>query len=122
MEQQQLQMRLGEILVHFGWVSSRSIAMALAEQYEFDFVDVAEADIDETAVELLDEELAYRYQALPVTFLPDDLLLVAIADPTDVGMCDELRRELGPIRLAVADKTDLDAALARAHSGAAAGN
>ncbi len=114
LDQQQVGRRLGEILVDLGWVTSRDVARALSEQYELDFLDLASFPIDEGAARLLPEELAYRYQALPVAFLPEEVVLVAIADPTDVGACDELRRLLPhPIRLAVADAADLEQAIAR---------
>ena len=117
LEQQQLERRLGEILVDWGWVTSRDIARALSEQYEIGFLELTAFEIDEEAATLLLEELAYRYQALPLRFLPDGVLLVAIADPTDVGACDELRDLLpAPIRLTVVDKADLELALARIYS------
>jgi hypothetical protein len=120
-EQEQLRWRLGEILVSFGWVSSEAIAHALAKQYGFDFIDLRTARIDPLAPTLLDQDVAERYQALPVRFLDDELLLVAIADPSDVGACDELRELLGmPIRLAVADTAALDEALRFAYGNAPA--
>src|SRR6185312_17400559 len=55
-------------------------------------------------------------QALPVRFLRDDLLLVAVADPTADGHADELRQSLGhDVRLAVAEPEDLDHAIRRLH-------
>ena len=120
-EQEQLRWRLGEILVSFGWVSSEAIAHALAKQYGFEFLDLRTARIDPLAPTLLDQDVAERYQALPVRFLDDELLLVAIADPSDVGACDELRELLGmPIRLAVADTAALDDALRFAYGNAPA--
>ena len=120
-EQEQLRWRLGEILVSFGWVSSEAIAHALAKQYGFEFIDLRTAPIDPLAPTLLDPDVAERYQALPVRFLDDDLLLVAIADPSDVGACDELRELLGtPINLAVADTAALDEALRFAYGNAPA--
>jgi hypothetical protein len=120
-EQEQLRWRLGEILVSFGWVSSEAIAHALAKQYGFEFIDLRTARIDPLAPTLLDQDVAERYQALPVRFLDDELLLVAIADPSDVGACDELRELLGmPIRLAVADTAALDDALRFAYGNAPA--
>ena len=58
---------------------------------------------------LLPKELAARYQAVPVRFVSDDLLLVAVADPTDVGRADDLRLALGHnVRLAVSEPADLE--------------
>lgn len=115
-EKEQMGRRVGEILVEWGWVSGRAIARALAEQYEIGFLDLADSELDDEAAAFLPEELARRYQALPVKFLSDDLLLVAITDPTDVAACDELRFFLrASIRLAVVDKADLQRALDRVY-------
>lgn len=118
-EQVRVGRRLGEILVGWGWVSGRTIARALARQYEIDFLDLAESELEEEAVALLPEELACRYRAVPVRFLADRLLLVASADPTDVSARNGLRSALGSrIRLAVVDEADLERLLTRAYRDA----
>ena len=115
MEQEQDGRRLGEILAAWGWVTSREIARALAEQYELDFVDLADYEVDEEIAVLLREKLARRYDALPIALTPDGLVVVAIGDPTNVSIADELRIALRTnIRLVVADKADLALALDRA--------
>lgn len=109
--------RLGELLVEWGWVTSAAISRALAEQYELDYLDLGSVELDAEAVARLPEAVARRYQALPVMFLPDRRLLVGVADPTDVGACDELRTLLGSaIRLAVVDQADLAQAFASAYA------
>jgi type IV pilus assembly protein PilB len=101
--------RLGEIAVGHGWVTGSDLAKALADQFGLEYVDLAEVEPDRDAATLLQKELAFRYQALPVRFLGDDLLLVAVADPTDVGRADDLRLALGHnVRLAVSDPGDLE--------------
>jgi type II secretion system (T2SS) protein E len=103
-DQEQHRRRLGEILVDFGWVTGDALAHALAEQYGLDFVDLTTTEPDPDAVALLDGEVAESVQALPMSLDDDGVLLVAIADPTNVGTGDELRDLLGmPIRLGVAD-------------------
>ena len=117
MDQQQLGWRLGEILVSWGWVSSSSIATALAEQYGMEFLDLSSEPVDPATATLLSVEDRERYQALPIRMLEDGVVLVAIADPTDVGSCEELRERLGrPIHLAVADKEPLESLMARTHA------
>ncbi len=106
--------RLGEILVEWGWVSSVEIAKALAEQYGMPFLDLSETDVEHEAAMLLPEEAARRLQALPVRFLPDRLVLVGLADPTDVLAAEELRSLLGTgVCLNVVDIEALDAAFSR---------
>jgi len=106
--------RLGEIAVERGWISGSDLSRALADQFGLEYVDLAEADPDPDAATLLQKELAFRYQAVPVRFIGDDLLLVAVGDPTDVTRADDLRLALGHnVRLAVADPTDLERTIKR---------
>jgi len=108
--------RLGEILVEWGWVPSVAIARALAQQYSIPFLDLTQTSVDEEAAMLLPEDAARRLQALPIRHLPDHLLLVGLADPTDVLATEELRSILGTgICLNVVDIDALEAAFLRLH-------
>ena len=108
--------RLGEVAIGHGWITSADLAQALADQFGLEYVDFSEVEPDHDAAALLQKELAFRYQALPVRFLRDDLLLVAVADPTGDGRAHELRQALGhDVRLAVAEPEDLDNAIRRLH-------
>jgi type IV pilus assembly protein PilB len=108
-EQQLTGKRLGEIVVAHGWVTAQDLAKALATQAGLEYVDLSETELDTAVARLLPKELAIRYEAVPVRFLADDLLLVALADPTDVGRADDLRLALGHnVRLAVSDPEDLE--------------
>jgi type IV pilus assembly protein PilB len=110
--------RLGEILVEWGWVSSVDIAKALAEQYDITFLDLTQAEIEKEAALLLPEDAARRLQALPIRFLPDRLILVGLADPTDVLAAEELRSLLGTgISLNVVDIDALEAAYTQVYGG-----
>ena len=93
-------------------MNGADLARALADQFGVEYVDLSEVEPDRDAATLLQKELAFRYQALPIRFLANDLLLVAVADPTDVGRADDLRLALGHnVRLAVSDPTDLEQAI-----------
>ncbi|MBD0348911.1 MAG: Flp pilus assembly complex ATPase component TadA [Thermoleophilia bacterium] len=108
--------RLGEIIVERGWVSSRDLARALAEQHGLEFVDLADTEIEDSAANLLPERLARRYRAVPLKFLAEDSVLVAVADPTDVITSDDLRLALGlNVRFAVVDGEDLERTLTRSY-------
>lgn len=108
-EQQLTGKRLGEIVVGHAWVTPKDLAQALAHQAGLEYVDLAETEIEPEVATLLQKDLAFRYQAVPVRFEGDDLLLVAVADPTDIGRADDLRLALGHnVRLAVAEPADLE--------------
>ncbi len=108
--------RLGEILVELGFTTEQVIAGALAQQYELDFVDLDAVTPDLDAVAQLPEALARRYEAIPVRFLSDGVLLLAVSDPTNIAAADDLRLALGTsFRLAVAVRAQIEQALARIH-------
>ena len=108
--------RLGEIAVSLGFTTERAIAGALAEQYELEFVDLDVAELDRQAVALLPEELARRYEALPLRILDDGTPLLAVTDPTNLATADDLRFALGSsFRIAVAERGQIDVAIGRAY-------
>src|SRR5712691_740022 len=108
--------RLGEIVVERGWVSGTALARALAEQHGLEFLDLARVDVDPAAAGLLPEKFARRYDALPVRFLDEETVLVAVADPTNVLASDDLRLAMGlNVRLAVVEGDDLRRTIARVY-------
>jgi type IV pilus assembly protein PilB len=113
-EKEQSGRRIGEIVVGKGWVSSAKIAMLLAEQHRLEYVDLVRVEIEPAAAALLPEKFARRYEALPVRFLTEDTVLVAVTDPTNVVTSDDLRLALGVnVRMAVAGAPELFATIER---------
>jgi type II secretory ATPase GspE/PulE/Tfp pilus assembly ATPase PilB-like protein len=90
-----LHKRLGEILVEKRWSTPRAIAEALAAQYGLEFVDLSQVAVDPKAASLLQEGFAIGHQAVPIRFLDDNHVQVAVADPTNLNTTDELRLALG---------------------------
>jgi len=87
-EREQSGSRLGELLVSFGWVGSRDVASALAEQFQLPFRDLGAfpPEADYALPDALVEELG-----AVVLESSDDHLLVGVADPTDIGGIERLR-------------------------------
>ena len=97
-------------------VDSKARAQALAEQHGLEFVDLARVEIDPDAAALLPEAFARRAQALPVRFLSDGVVQVAVSDPTDLRTLDDLRLALEPdVQLAVADASALEGTIERTY-------
>jgi type IV pilus assembly protein PilB len=106
--------RVGEIVVSRGWVSAGAVATLLAEQHGLDYLDLPSAEVDPRAAALLPEKYARRYEAFAVRFIDDDLVLVTVADPTNVLASDDLKLTLGlNLRLAVSAAPDVEAAIER---------
>ena len=109
-----LRKRLGEILVEKNWATSRAVAEAVAEQFGLEFIDLSQVDVDPRAAALVQEGFAHQHQTMPVRFLEDNLVQVAIADPANLHTTDELRLALGVnCNLAVADPAALALTIAR---------
>ncbi len=109
---------LGQVLVDLGLITTRSLAEALAEQHGLEFLDLSTTRLDPQAAATLPEALARRYQALPVTF-ENEVLVVAVADPTDLIAHDDLRFAIGAsTRIVVADALQLEAAINSAYAPA----
>ncbi len=89
-------------------------ARALADRLGIDFVDLSVFEIDVGALNRLSPELARRYQAVPVGYLSDGTVVLAMADPTNVLTLDEVSMVIGiPIRAAAASSEDLAALIGR---------
>ena len=109
--------RLGEILVDRGYVTPTQVSRVLAEQHELPFIDLTRETIDMGAAGLLPESLARRYTAIPVRFLDDGAVLVAVNDPTNVMASDDLRLALGAaVRVGVASAEAITNAITRIYS------
>jgi type IV pilus assembly protein PilB len=101
--------RVGDILVERGWATSAELAHALAEQWNLEFVDILKTEIEPEAVKLLSETVVRRYRALPIRYLSDNLVLVAITDPTDILALDNVKLSLDVnLKFCLADPSDLE--------------
>jgi type IV pilus assembly protein PilB len=82
--------RMGEALVEMGVISEFDLTRILAERLGYDFVDLSSENLDFLVASLIPEEVARRYQALPIRE-GDGRVVVAMASPSDVFALDDLR-------------------------------
>ncbi|HUO75042.1 MAG TPA: ATPase, T2SS/T4P/T4SS family [Solirubrobacteraceae bacterium] len=104
----------GAVMIENGTLRYDQLARALAERLGLDYIDLSIFDIDMGAVSLIDPDIAKRHQAVPVGFMPDGSLLLAMADPTNVLTFDEFSMITGKeIKAAAAAKEDILALITR---------
>src|SRR5262249_21689267 len=104
----------GKVLIESGAIRPDQLARALAERFGVDYIDLSAFELDMGAVNLITSDMARQYTAVPVSFLPNRTLLLAMADPTNVLTIDEVSMITGmTIRAAAAAPEDLDALIAR---------
>ncbi len=104
----------GQVLVEQGVLRQDQLARVVAERFGLDYVDLAVYELDMGAVNLISSDSAKRYQAVPVGFVDNGTLLLAMADPTNVLTIDDIAMMTGRrIRAAAASVEDLNLLLAR---------
>jgi type IV pilus assembly protein PilB len=80
----------GQVLVEQGILRQDQLARVVAERFGLDYVDLSTHELDMGAVNLLSAEAIKRYQAVPVGFMDDGALLLAMADPTNILTIDDI--------------------------------
>ena len=103
-----------DILVQAGALSQDALARAIAERNGLDHLDLTVMHVDMGAANLISSAAAKRYEAVPVQFIGDRGLLVAMADPANVLAVDDIALMTGyEVRPAVASREDISALVAR---------
>jgi type IV-A pilus assembly ATPase PilB len=82
--------RLGDVLVSFGYITSAHLAEALATQLNLPLVNLENLDISPDLIDFLPTAIAKIYQVVPVR-RDGRRLYVAMTDPTNLGVVDNLR-------------------------------
>jgi type IV pilus assembly protein PilB len=104
----------GQVLVEQGILRHDQLARVVAERYGLDYIDLSVYELDMGAVNLLAMEAIRRYQAVPVGFLEDGTLLLAMADPTNVLTVDDVAMLTGrKVRAAAASIEDVNILITR---------
>jgi type IV pilus assembly protein PilB len=106
--------RLGQVLLEEGIISQLDLTKALAQKFGVSFLDLTSTRFDGAAAAYIDEKLARRYGAVPVRFLDDNTLLVAMIDPQNLPAQEDLAIITGfPIQPAISSEEDVFGAIAR---------
>ena len=97
-----------QALVDEGLATDAGLARILALRHQLPFVQLSFTGVDAAAAKLLPLHVLERSSALPYA-LRDDVLSVAIADPTDVHTIDELRLATRyPVEFGIAARDEID--------------
>ena len=97
------------ILLEQGAIDAEQLSRAMAERYGLDFVDLSIFQVDMAAANLISVKSARRHQAIPISFIDESTLLLAMSDPANVVALDDVQMETGlNCRVAVAPAGDID--------------
>jgi type IV pilus assembly protein PilB len=112
-QNQRVGMMLGQVAQDMGLINDDQLAQALAEQLHLRVVTVTDLTIDPKVIAMVTEPMAQMYRIIPTEF-DGSTLTVAMCDPQNLGVQDELRTFLGfNIRVVVATEPGILKALER---------
>ena len=106
---------LGSIVLERGWVSADQLLHALAQQYGMTTTRFADGEVDRTAVAAMPLKIAMHYKVMPLR-LKHSTLTVAVFNPQDIQLPDELRtalKERYMIEPVLATEEDIGTAIKR---------
>jgi len=89
-EQKQSGYRVGYNLVKLGFINEVELTRMLARQFRMPAVDLSNFEVDPKIAKLIPAELAQRHLVLPLK-REGRTLTVAMADPSDLGVIDDLK-------------------------------
>ena len=89
-EQKATKHRLGYVLVKLGFVPELEITKVLARQYRMPAVDLSRFDVDPKILKLIPSDMAAKGVVLPLK-REGRTLTVAMADPSDLGLLEDLK-------------------------------
>jgi hypothetical protein len=122
-EQKQWGGRLGTTLVRMGIVTEELLVLALSRQLNMPRAALGPSDpinVPAQLLERVDRGLCERHMFLPVAWIAERRAVqVAVADPFNVVVLDDLGRRLGlRIETLIAGETQIAQAIARVYGGA----
>ena len=113
--------RLGEVIVESGLMSEFDILRAVSSQYNYPIIDLSGIDVDPKATALLTQKFCEDNVVFPIGFDGDNLV-VAIDDPMNITIEDELQFQTGyQISLMLATHTSIVDAI-KVHYGRESAN
>lgn len=107
--------RIGDYLVQQGLVTQTEVAQALAKQFGIPFLTLQEISFQPDAVRRIPEQVARRYQVVPVK-IEGQVLTIASADPLNVLVIDDLSFLTGlHIDIVLMTVSDIERAIERVY-------
>ncbi len=82
--------RLGYNLTKLGFITEKDLTTFLSRQYGIPTIDMSTQEIDAEIIKLIPEDVAQKYQVIPVS-RTGSTLVVAMADPSNIFAIDDIK-------------------------------
>jgi type IV pilus assembly protein PilB len=104
---------IGQIAISMGLITEDQLAQSLAEQMGLQVISISDITVPQDVLSKLTEPMAQLYKVIPISFR-NDVLTVAMCEPQNLSVLDELRNFLGyDIRPVVTTEHEINQALER---------
>jgi len=111
--QQRSEAKLGDILVRLGMITPEAMADALSIHLGYPRVDMTRQHVDPGVINLVPDQFLHEHNVFPLG-VENRVLTVAMTDPLDIFLIDELQRITGmSISPAIATAEEIKTALSR---------
>ncbi len=105
--------KLGDTLIRIGYVTDNQVMEALELQLGVKKISLSDYSLNESILRLISEEYARENLVVPVAF-EEGKLLVAVADPLNYFIVDDLRLITGyNVKLMMAPRSEIETAISR---------
>ena len=120
--QKELRQPLGRTLMALGFVTEETMREALCSQLHINFFDLDRINVDPALATLVTAKYAMRRRVVPL-FRSEQMLVVAVDDPTDMALVEELQ-QLVRLRVEIVTSTTekIQRALDRLYAKGASAN
>jgi len=107
--QRESKRNIEDIIVELGLASPKDIMRANATKMGIEFIDLSTEGVKDTTIQnLITKNIAHRYKVLPIE-KDNNVLTVAMKDPTDIFSIDDIRLATGlEIKPVLADSKELE--------------
>ena len=103
--------RLGYNLAKLGFINEKELTAFLSKQYGIPSIDPAAAEVDPEVIKLIPEDVANKYQVIPISRTGSTLVL-AMADPSNIFAIDDIKFLTGyNVESMVASEVSIKAAI-----------
>lgn len=102
---------LGETIIELGFCSEEQVVESLAKAYGIPFARLTTAMADPSTIDALPNELIEKHCVIPL-FRVDNVLTVAMAEPSNLFLIEELQQEAGcAVQVVAATQADIQKVL-----------
>lgn len=109
---------IGRIFVEMGWITEEEVLGALGEQFGMETINLDSIEILPEIIQKVPKPMAGIYRVIPVSF-KDDVLTIAMADPMNIQVLDDLRLMLHcEVKGAVSNEDQIQRAIEKYYADA----